>query len=158
MIHDIDLVLALVGSEVVAVEAMGSTVLAPTNDFAAGAACVSPTARSRISPPAASPTGRSARSRSSSRIATGSADLAARTVTSFERGHAVLAQDEIAVPPSDNLALEIDSFLDAAAGLRPAASSTARPGSMPCVVADMIIQRIGQTSRRGCDRPYWRPH
>jgi len=151
MIHDIDLVLALVGSEVVAVEAMGSTVLAPTNDFAlaqlrfANGAVAHLTA-SRIAD----------RSERTIKVVEPDrywvADLAARTVTSFERGHAVLSRDEIAVPPSDNLALEIDSLLDAAAGLIPPRVD-GKAGLDALVVADRIIQRIGQASPRGATVP-----
>jgi len=147
MIHDIDLVLALVGSPVIAVEAMGSPVLAPTNDFAQAQlrfanGAVAHLAASRIAD----------RSERTIKVVEPEhywvADLAARTVTSVERGHTVLAQEEIAVPPSDNLALEIDSFLDAVAGRsRPVVDGKA--GLDALVVADMIIQRIAQTSRRG---------
>jgi len=145
MIHDIDLVLALVGSEVVAVEAIGSPVLAPTNDFAQvqlrfANGTVAHLHASRIAD----------RSERTIKVVEAdrywSADLAARTVTSFPRGHAVVAQNEIAVPPSDNLALEIDAFLDSIAGAsRPVVDG--RAGLDALVVADMIIQRIGRAKR-----------
>ncbi|BCP54083.1 UDP-N-acetylglucosamine 3-dehydrogenase [Kaistia sp. 32K] len=145
MIHDIDLVLALVNSEVVAVEAMGSPVLAPTNDFAQAQlrfanGTVAHLHASRIAD----------RAERTIKVVEPdlywSADLAARTVASFPRGHAVLAPDEIAVPPSDNLALEIDSFLSSIAGSRrPVVDGKA--GLDALVVADMIIQRIGQAKR-----------
>jgi predicted dehydrogenase len=145
MIHDIDLVLALVRSEVVAVEAMGSPVLAPTNDFALAQlrfanGTVAHLSASRIAD----------RSERTIKVVEPerywSADLASRTVTSFPRGHAVLAHDEIAVPPSDNLALEIDSFLDSVAGLRrPVVDGKA--GLDALLVADMIIQHIGRGKR-----------
>jgi predicted dehydrogenase len=145
MIHDIDLVLALVRSDVVAVEAMGAPVLAPTNDFAQAQlrfanGTVAHLHASRIAERAE----RTIKVVEAERY--WSADLAARTVSSFPRGHAVLAQDEIAVPPSDNLALEIDSFLDSVAGIRrPVVDG--RAGLDALVVADMIIQRIGQARR-----------
>jgi predicted dehydrogenase len=145
MIHDIDLVLALVRSDVVAVEAMGAPVLAPTNDFAQAQlrfanGAVAHLHASRIAERAE----RTIKVVEAERY--WSADLAARTVSSFPRGHAVLAQDEIAVPPSDNLALEIDSFLDSVAGIRrPVVDG--RAGLDALVVADMIIQRIGQARR-----------
>jgi len=145
MIHDIDLVLALVRSEVVAVEAMGAPVLAPTNDFAQAQlrfanGTVAHLHASRIAD----------RSERTIKVVEAdrywSADLAARTVASFPRGHAVLAQDEIAVPQTDNLALEIDSFLDSIAGARrPVVDGKA--GLDALVVADLIIQRIGQAKR-----------
>lgn len=151
MIHDIDLVLALVGSKVVAVEAMGSPVLAPTNDFALAQirfanGVVAHLSASRIAD----------RSERTIKVVEAGrywvADLAARTITSFERGHTVLSQEEIAVPPSDNLALEIDSFLDAASGRsRPVVDGQA--GLDALLVADMIIQSIGQASRDGTTVP-----
>jgi predicted dehydrogenase len=145
MIHDIDLVLALVRSEVVAVEAMGAPVLAPTNDFAQAQlrfanGAVAHLNASRIAD----------RSERTIKVVEAdrywSADLAARTVSSFPRGHAVVSSDEIAVAPSDNLALEIDSFLDSVAGrCRPLVDGKA--GLDALVVADLIIQRIGQAKR-----------
>ncbi|WP_175561886.1 Gfo/Idh/MocA family protein [Kaistia soli] len=112
MIHDIDLVLALVGSPVLSVEAIGAAVRAPTNDFAHALlrfenGAVAHLHASRI----ADRQERTIRVVDPGRVLV--ADLAARTVSWTANGSD--DRHEIAVPPSDNLALEIDSFLDAVA-------------------------------------------
>ncbi|MCX5493467.1 Gfo/Idh/MocA family oxidoreductase [Kaistia dalseonensis] len=146
MIHDIDLVLALVGSEVVEVEATGSPVLAPTNDFAHAQlrfadGTLAYLAASRISD----------RSERMIKVVDAErywmADLAARTITSFGRNAGFDNRDEISVPPSDNLALEIDSFLQAVASKsRPVVDGKA--GLDALTVADMIIRRIAEKPRQ----------
>ncbi len=115
MIHDIDLALSLIGSKVVSVDAVGAAVRAPTNDFAHAVLHFENGASaylqaSRI----ADRQERSIRVVDTDRVLV--ADLAARTVSWSEPGSE--ARHEIAVPPSDNLALEIDSFLDAALARR----------------------------------------
>jgi predicted dehydrogenase len=146
MIHDIDLVLALVGSEVVSVEAMGAPVLAPTNDFARAQlrfenGVVAYLEASRIS----DRTERTIRVVEANRYWT--ADLAARTVSSFDRRGAFDIRDEVSVPASDNLALEIDSFLQAVA-LKSRPMVDGKAGLDALLVADWIIRCIAERPRQ----------
>lgn len=150
MIHDIDLALALTGSEVVSVEAIGAAVRAPTNDFARAIlrfadGAVAHLDASRI----ADRTERTIRVVDDGGLLV--ADLAARTVARVAADGAV--GDEIAVPPSDNLALEIDSFLDAVAKRRPPVVD-GEAGLAALVVAGEVMRAIegpGGNSLRPAD-------
>lgn len=144
MIHDIDLVLTLVGEPVESVAAVGSPVFAPTNDFAhaqlrfAGGATASLSA-SRV----AERTERMIRVVEPGRLWT--ADLAARTVASHRRREAADSREEVTIPPSDNLALEIASFLDAVATRsRPVVDG--RAGLDALMVAEAILGCINAAS------------
>jgi len=115
MIHDIDLALTLAGSPVISVAAMGAAVRAPTNDFAHAILGFANGASAHLhASRVADRQERTIRVVDGGRLVV--ADLAARTV-SWTQGDSD-DRHEIAVPPSDNLALEIASFLDAAARRR----------------------------------------
>jgi len=140
MIHDIDLVLTLVGAPVEEVSAVGSPVLAPTNDYAHAQLRFANGATAHLSASrVAERTERVIRVVEPGRHWT--ADLAQRTVASYDRGDGVDSRQEITVPASDNLALEIDSFLDAVAKRsRPVVDGQA--GLDALVVAKAILDRI----------------
>jgi len=144
MIHDIDLVLALVGSEVVAVEAFGSPVLAPTNDFASAQLRFADGARANLSASrVAERTERTLRVVEPGRYWT--ADLAARTVSSYDRSAGVDSREEITIPPGDNLALEIDSFLEAVAR-RSRPEVDGKAGLDALMVAEAILRSIDEAA------------
>ncbi len=138
MIHDIDLALALIGSDVVAVAATGAAVRAPTNDFAHAILHFANGASaylhaSRI----ADRQERSIRVVDTDRLLV--ADLAARSVAwSLPDGS---SRHEIAVSASDNLALEIDSFLDAALSRQPPVVDGAA-GLRALDIAERIMRAI----------------
>lgn len=136
MIHDIDLALTLAGSEVVDIDAMGAAVRAPTNDFAHALLRFANGASAHLhASRIADRQERTIRAVDGPRVVT--ADLAARTVTVAEGE----ARREIAVTASDNLALEIASFLDAVANGRPAVVDGAA-GLAALVVAERIMGAI----------------
>ena len=138
MIHDIDLALTLAGSPVVAVAATGAALRGPTNDFAHAVlgfanGMSAHLHASRIA----------ARQERSIHVVDGArliiADLAARTVA-WSAGHSD-ARHEIAVPASDNLALEIASFLAAVRQGRPPVVDGAA-GLAALDVAERIMRAI----------------
>ena len=140
MIHDIDLVLALVGADVVAVAATGAAVRAPTNDFAHAILHFANGASAHLhASRIADRQERSIRVVDEDRVLV--ADLAARTVSwaAFDGD----SRREIAVPASDNLALEIDSFLDAAlAGRSPVVGGA--DGLRALDIAERIMRAIAE--------------
>ena len=136
MIHDIDLALTLAESEVVDIAAMGAAVRAPTNDFAHALLRFANGASAHLhASRIADRQERTIRAVDGPRVVT--ADLAARTVTVAEGDE----RREIAVPASDNLALEIASFLGAVANGRPAVVDGAA-GLAALVVAEQIMGAI----------------
>ncbi|MCX5515260.1 Gfo/Idh/MocA family protein [Kaistia algarum] len=144
MIHDIDLVLSLVASPVESVDAVGSPVLSPTNDFAhAQLRFANGTTAHLSASRVAERTERAIRLVEPDRYWT--ADMAERTVSSFSRTAGLDSREAFSVPPSDNLALEIDSFLDAVA-------TTSRPlvdgkaGLDALMVAEAILRSIAATA------------
>lgn len=144
MIHDIDLVLTLIDAPVAEVSAVGASVLAPTNDFVHAQLRFANGATAHLSASrVADRTERVIRVVAADRYWT--ADLGQRTVASYGRVEGVDLRQEISVPASDNLALEIDLFLDAVAQrARPVVDGKA--GLDALVVAQAILDRIAQTA------------
>ncbi|MBZ9935330.1 Gfo/Idh/MocA family oxidoreductase [Mesorhizobium sp. BR1-1-16] len=142
MIHDIDLALALISSPVSSVEAIGAAVRAPTNDFAHALLRFENGAAAHLhASRVADRQERTIRVVDMDRVVL--ADLAARTVS--WTAHGADDRHEIAVPPSDNLALEIGSFLDAVARRQPPVVD-GEAGLRALDVAERIMRAIKRPS------------
>ncbi|MCB9958220.1 MAG: Gfo/Idh/MocA family oxidoreductase [Rhodospirillaceae bacterium] len=150
MIHDIDLVLALVGAAPVEISAIGARVFSPTDDFAqatlrfAGGATASITA-SRV----ATVTERVLSVLTDDRVMT--ADLGTSKLQVARRDPAggadtPVATDEHAFPHGNTLARQLDSFV-AAVRSRTAAVVDGQAGRAALDVALAIIARIAEGGR-----------
>ena len=145
MIHDIDLVLTLAASPVKSVAATGVSVVTRWNDVVEARVTfengvVATLATSRIAP---TPERSIAVTEAGRRLV---ANLAAPELTILAAAEGAVAVERIALPPHDNLAAEIDAFLDSvAAGTPPPVDG--RAGLDALKLADMILAAIAAGPR-----------
>jgi predicted dehydrogenase len=143
MIHDIDLVLALAGATVVAVEAVGAPVVSATNDLAEARltfanGMMATLAASRVAPKGE----RTMAIAEPGRYLV--ADFAAPSLSVIARGEGAsmeVRREQIPLIPSDNLAAEIGGFLDCVAnGTAPLVDG--RAGLAALTIAERILAAI----------------
>ncbi|RIA45434.1 Gfo/Idh/MocA family protein [Dichotomicrobium thermohalophilum] len=148
MIHDIDIVMGLVGSPVTQVEAVGTPVLSGTTDLANArlvfeSGCVANITASRVS----YKTERRVRVFQPNQYVI--CDMAEGRIFQYQlrgnpavEGPAAIASDSVEIPKEDSLANEISEFLDCVAtGRRPTVDG--RAGCEAVRVAGMINASIG---------------
>jgi predicted dehydrogenase len=151
MIHDLDLLLALVGSDITDIEAVGVNVLTPRVDianarirFASG--CIANLTASRISKE------RIRKARFFARNTYVSIDFAAREVEVYglvrEGGAPRVDGGKIDVPPAEPLGRELEDFVAAVRGGRPS-MVTGRDGRAALALATEIADQIARADRRG---------
>jgi len=149
MIHDIDIVMGLVGAPVTKVEAVGTPVLSGTTDLANArivfeSGCVANITASRVS----HKTERRIRLFQPNRYVI--CDMAEGRIFQYQlrgnpavEGPAAIASDSVDIPKEDSLANEIGEFLDCvASGRRPTVDG--RAGCEAVHVADMINRSIDE--------------
>jgi predicted dehydrogenase len=148
MIHDLDLLLALVGSEVVSVEAVGVNVLTPRTDianarirFASG--CIANLTASRIS------RDRVRKIRFFQHNTYVSIDYAARDVEVYrlvpENGRPVIQAGKLPVADDEPLRRELEDFVAAAAtGRKPGVSG--REGREALALATRVASTMAETT------------
>ena len=150
MIHDIDVILHLVGSEVVDVQAVGIPVLSQTEDianarltFANG--CVANVTASRVS------TERMRKIRVFQENAYLSLDYQERDGHVVRLGPAGMAREAVPITDHNALAVELECFVAAVGGDEPEGSATGAHGFAAVEIAEEIVSRINTHNQlHGC--------
>ncbi len=142
MIHDIDLALTLADAPVISVAATGASLATDYNDIAEARltfanGVIATLAASR----AASTSVRTISATESGRQLT--ADLSKQTLAVATGVEGAVEMERTAFAPSDNLAVEIDAFLDSVATETPP-EVDGKAGLDALVVADMILEKIAE--------------
>lgn len=126
MIHDIELVMSLIRSEVIGIEAFGSPVLSPGDDvvkatlrFADGS-CADITASRIVQNPAR-------RMRIFQKDCYLSLDLGNHSASVFSRGDGELLRKDVVLPEKNALAEELDDFVQSVLAYRESGNLAARP-------------------------------
>lgn len=152
MIHDIDLILHLDGTEPIDIDAVGVAALTDKVDIAnarirLASGCVANLTASRIS---AEPVRRVRVFQSRTYL---SCDTAARAVERYELisgpdGEASIRHDRLPVEEGEPLALELDAFVEAVRARRPPPVD-GRQGQRALQIAHVVLQAMRESARRG---------